>query len=435
MKYKSVALLPCFVFLATFSLLNFIYSTNSIPHENFSIFAAIIALIVSIFTFQKNESFNERIEIFIKGSGQPIIIHLCYIFFLTTIFTTILENTGCTASTANLFLYIMPTSFIVPCIFIGASLFSCAVGTSIGTIAMFIPIAMNIAIKTNFQLPLLVASIVCGSIFGENLFTLCTIMPSKKNYLIRNIKNIIFNVKIILPAFICSVLLLTYQNKLIADGINNSYISEIDLFDGLKRLPYILTFYLALTGLDFIIIMVLGIMLTLSIGLGLGNISILTAINITFDGFYNSKNMVNVFILILLLSGLSNIVTHNGSIKYLIGKLKDLNSHKHYNPFIVFCLIALINIAIAIITAGQTTKKICQINDIAPEETINFPDIQPCVLQGMLPYIPQLLLASSMTHVPVLSLIPYLYYQMFLALFLLLTILWKTKNSRQNQIL
>ncbi len=154
-----------------------------------------------------------------------------------------------------------------------------------------------------------------------------------------------------------------------------------------------------------------------------------------FDGFYHSKSMVNVYVLMLLLSGLSTIVIHNGGVEYLIQKFRHKIKNKNHSKFTTFCLAAFVNFLIAIVIAGQFAKKTYLTLDIIPEENSfleesnSFIDIQPCVLQGMLPYIPQLLLAASLSNVSFISLLPYLYYQYVLIFYLLITILSKTKRA------
>ncbi|MGZ6255256.1 MAG: Na+/H+ antiporter NhaC family protein [Candidatus Chromulinivorax sp.] len=427
MNSKLIALLPCCVFLGTFSFLHLIYRTPCTADNNFAIFAAFIALIVAIFTFHQNETFNERIEIFIHGSGQPTVVHTCYIFFLTTIFTTVLAKTGCIQPFAHFLLYIIPIQFILPCLFIIAALFAYIVSTSIGTIAIAMPVILTLSEYTHIDLSLITATLVCSAIFGENLSILTYNQTTSKNININALRKIFFNIKVIAPAFIASLLLITYKNSFITNTI---HIPTINMSDIIKSIPYVATLCFALTGLDFIIIMVLIIMIALAIGLYLHQITPLIAISILFDGFYYSKNMVNIFILILLLSGLSSIIIHNGGIEYIIKKLEVIIKKSEYSKFIIFCLIALCNMFIAIIMSGQYTKSIWHTQELIPDETDYFPDIMPCVLQGMLPYMPQLLLAATMAQVSLKSLIVHLYYQIFLGISLFLIILYKTKFQK-----
>ena len=94
MKPTYTALVPFGIFLFVFTLLNIVYHGQNVAHDNFAIFAAMIAIIVAFFTFQKDASLNEKVDVFIQGSRQAIVMHMCYIFYVSTVFTTILEQTG-----------------------------------------------------------------------------------------------------------------------------------------------------------------------------------------------------------------------------------------------------------------------------------------------------------------------------------------------------
>jgi Na+/H+ antiporter NhaC len=434
MKPKYTALIPFGIFLTIFILLNIIYNDVTICKDNFPLFAAIIAIISSFFTFRKNESLNEKVEVFIAGCTQTIVIHMCYIFYASTVFTAILEQTGGIKSAVAISLLVIPAWCIVPGLFAVASLFSLTVGTSMGAIAAFMPIAVSIAHQAGINPSLVAATIVCGAMFGDNLSILSdTTIAAVKITGSSMQEKLRLNILIAAPAFIASLAVLAYQNYHTSSCLNMAYHSGINYFDIIKIIPYIVTFGLALTGLDILIVLVFGTSLAISIGIWLQSMTCLQAINILFDGFYTSKGMVNVFILVLLLAGLSKIITHNGGIDYVIEKL----SHKITGPMqakiAIFFLVSAINITIAINTiailiTGPIANKIGKDNKIEPEQTACLLDIGSCVSQGILPYAPQLLLAASIAQVSAVSLLPYLYYQYFLTISLFVVILWKSRK-------
>jgi Na+/H+ antiporter NhaC len=427
------ALIPFGIFLGIFIILNIVYNSPSIGRDNFPIFAAFVAIMASFFTFQKNETFNEKVEIFVQGSAQSMVVHMCYIFYVSTVFTTILEQTGGIASAVNISLFFIPTWCVLPGIFIVASLFSFTVGTSMGAIAAFMPIAVSIAAHLSLNPSMMAATIVCGSMFGDNLSILSdtTIAAVKVTNSSMN-KKLRLNAIIAAPAFAASLVILTYQNYLVASSIDLVQHATVSMLDIIKILPYITTFYLALTGLDILIVITIGSIFAMGIGIWLQSLTFLQSINFMFDGFYASKGMVNVFILVLLLAGLSNIISHNGGIEYIIDKLKYKIANGYYAKMAIFLLITIINITIAINTisiliTGPVATKIGNDYDIDSSETACILDIASCVSQGLLPYAPQLLLAASMAQVSAISLLPYLYYQYFLAISLFAFIAWKKK--------
>jgi len=433
MKQRLSALMPFIVFLIVFASLNIIYSTDSVVKDNFPIFAAVIALIFSFFTFTNNETVNEKVDIFIQGSSQPIVIHMCYIFFLSTVFTTILEQTGGIQSAVHICLQIIPVWFIIPSMFLVASLFSFTVGTSMGAIAAFMPIAVHISNNVGLNPSLMAATIVCGAMFGDNLSILSdTTIAAVKVTGTNMIDKLHFNIKIVIPAFIGSILVLTYQNLQYTHFVNFDHLQAITSIDIINILPYVLTFYLASIGVEILATLVCGIVLSLLTGLLLQKLTLLSAINLLFDGFYSSKGMVNIFILVLLLSGLSAIITHNGGIQYVITQLKYKISTIRHAKIAILLMVIFINITIAINTitiliTGPIAKKLSDEYNINNAETACILDIGSCVTQGLLPYTPQLLLAASIAKVSTISLIPYLYYQILLGASLLITIIWRKK--------
>ncbi|MBV8661345.1 MAG: hypothetical protein JO129_04340 [Candidatus Dependentiae bacterium] len=433
-RSHSTSLIPFGIFLFIFIILNIIYSSADIVRDNFPVFAAFTAIIASFFTFRNNETFNEKVEIFLQGSMQTMIIHMCYIFYVSTVFTTILEQIGGIAAIVNLSLAFIPEWCILPGFFMVGSLFSFMVGTSMGAIAAFMPIAVSIASHLTINPSIMAATIVCGATFGDNLSIISdTTIAAVKITNSSMKKKLLLNTKIAAPAFLASVAILTYHNYIIANTIGNSHQAGISNLDFIKILPYIATFYLALTGLDILIVLIAGIIFAMGIGIWLKSVTLLQIINLVFDGFYASKGMVNIFILVLLLAGLSKIMSHNGGINYLIEKLRNRIANGCHAKIAIFLLISIINIMIAINTisiliTGPVATKIGNDFDLEPAETACILDIGSCVSQGLLPYAPQLLLAASMAQVSPISLMPYLYYQYFLGISLLIFIIWKNKK-------
>lgn len=428
------ALLPFFIFLGTFiSLHIFFLQEPSTLKDNFPLYAALIAIISSFFTFQKKCSLQEKITIFVKGSAQDIVLHMCYIFLFSTIFTHVLDKIGSTQAAVNASLLCIPTWSVLPGMFIVSSLFSLLVGTSMGAIAAFMPIALPIAKHLVISLPLMTATIICGAMFGDNLSILSDTTIAAVNITKANMRRkFSLNLKIALPAFLASLAILTYQNYILHQSMPALQQAAFTMLDGIKIFPYILAFILALLGIDILAVLVLGIFVAIGIGIWQKTFTMLDSINILFNGFYESKGMVNVFILVLLLSGLSKIISYNGGIDYLLHLFNRRLSHKRHAQFVIFILITLVNITIAIntisiIITGPIATKLGNDYDIKPAYTATILDIGSCISQGILPYAPQILLAASIAQISTLAILPYLYYQYLLGISLLCALYWNKK--------
>lgn len=426
---RAIGLLPFIVFLGTFTSLSYTLkgfaasTTDSLP-----IFSVMVALIFSFFTFNKKHSINEKLTIAVKGSAQPIILHMCYIFLFSTVFTQILKQIGAIDSAVKMCLFLIPAWSILPGIFCIASLFSLIVGTSMGAIAAFMPIGTSLAGYLDINLSLVTATIISGAMFGDNLSilsdtTIAAVKIAKANMK----KKLILNFKIAIIPFIATISLLMYQNFCITKHMTLQHIDIPNFIDIINVIPYILAFYLAIVGIDILAVLIICIIAALCIGIYTQSIMPIYMINMVFEGFYNSKEMVNVFLLVLLLAALSKIISYNGGIEYLLQKLQKNIHSKKYSRFAQLILVSIVNTAIAIntisiIITGPIATKIGDEYDIEPHETATILDIGSCITQGILPYAPQLLLAGSMANISTISILPYLYYQYFLLLSLLITL-------------
>lgn len=164
-KGKFSALLPLIIFVS-------IYLGTSLVMKDFYsvsvLVPGIIAVLFGIFINRKR-GLEKNIEIFCKGAGNSNIILMCLIFILAGAFAEVAKNMGAVESTVNLGLTILPKNILVAGIFIISSFIAISLGTSMGTIAAIVPIAMGISDKTNIALPLIVGAVVGGAMFGDNL--------------------------------------------------------------------------------------------------------------------------------------------------------------------------------------------------------------------------------------------------------------------------
>lgn len=421
---KAVSLLPFLLFLTLFITLNTIYFDAAANiKDGFPIFAAFMAIIGSFFTFQKNTSLQEKIEIFIQGAAQPLIIHMCFIFVMSTVFTNILNKIGSINAIVDVSLHILSPSLMLPGIFTAASLFSFAIGSSMGTIAALMPIAYTISQQLEIAPALMAGIVVGGAIFGDNLSIISdTTISAVQVTGATMYQKMKYNMQIALPASVLTIIALYLINQNMPLAQETSIIT-IKSICWIKLIPYLVILGLALYGLDILVVLTIGTIIATAFGLYFYDFNFLESTAFLFNGFYESKAMVEVFILILLLSGLSKIVEHNGGIDYLLDKIKKYATSVKSTKFTIFLLVCAVNITIAINTisiliTGPIAKKLAK-DKIDAASTATILDVGSCISQGVLPYAPQILLATSMCSISSLSVLPYLYYQYFLLISLL----------------
>lgn len=429
---KLFSLLPFLVFLCTFTGLNFLYpSAAAHVKDDFPMFAAFIAIIFSFFTFKPSTPLNKKIEVFVEGASQSIIVHMCFIFLTSTIFTHVLDKIGGIEALVQLTLQTIPKTLILPGMFLIGSLFSFIIGSSMGTIAACMPIAHALALKLGINPALMTGTIICSSMFGDNLSILSdTTIAAVKITNSNMLDKIKENIKIALPASFLSIILLTYINQTIALANTSLAASNLETtVNYFTIVPYVTTLCLALYGIDILAVLCIGIILANGIGIYLNSFTFLDTTTFIFNGFYHAKEMVAVFILVLLLAGLAKIVEFNGGLEYLLQTIQTKSKSSGFTRLIIFILVCIVNVTVAINTisiliVGPVAKKIST-NKINAAETATILDLGSCITQGILPYAPQVLLATSMASISPLSVLPYLYYQYILLATLLITFIIK----------
>ena len=173
-KPNVKALLPILVFLIIY-LGNGIYFEYIKPVEGqmgFYIMSVVVAFVIALVVAliqNRKLSFEDKIHICAKGIGDNNITIMLFIFLVAGAFSGIASAAGGAESTANMLLNIIPPQFAIPGLFLIACLISMAMGTSVGTISVIVPIAVNVSLAADLNMAMCVATVVGGAMFGDNL--------------------------------------------------------------------------------------------------------------------------------------------------------------------------------------------------------------------------------------------------------------------------
>ena len=428
-KPGIMQLVPFFVFIGSFLLLHLIYlGADTNLKAGFALTASIIAVLVSIFTFLEDHSLNEKIQIFINGTRRPTIIYMCYIFIFSSVFTHIVTKIGGIQAAIDLGLRFVPISYILPGVFTIISIFAFTIGSSLGSIVAFMPIALGFGQKLSIS-PSLIAGIVVGaSMLGDNLSLISdtTIAASKiAGCEIRDkFKD---NLRLVIPAFIATMIILTILNRFLIE-VQPIATTTTSMAELIKLVPYGIVFGLAVSGLDVLAVLIAGALSATLIGVFYHSFSMLEASSFLFQGFYSQPGMINVFMLIMFISGLAKIVEYNGGIDYVLHLWEPKVTSKKRAEGTIALLAgsitaAIVSNTVAILIAGPVAKKIGSNYKIRPARIANLLDMFACFCYGLVPYAPPLLLAGAMAHVSSISIVPYLHYQFIIGIVATLSIL------------
>lgn len=410
---------PFFLFVSLF-----IVSTIWFDGQFSAVTSCMIAIIYAFMLFKK--PLNEKIGIFLTGTAQPTILAMTFIFILSGAFTYILQKIGATDCAINMGLCLIPARFVLPGLFTLVSFFALAIGSSMGTIAAFVPIALGMSTKLGIAPELLAGITVSGAMLGDNLSVISdTTIAASQTTGSSMTDKLKANILLVIPAFFMTLAWLVYLNH----GLVLELQPEVcyQLCDIVKILPYALVFALTALGLDVIGVLILAIVAAAAIGIMHGNFTLLQASQLITEGFTASPGLQEVLILVLFIAGLSYIVEYNGGVQYLVEHIGRRVKTKAGAEWAITILTFLINAAvaintIAILVAGPIAKQIGDKFNIAPKRVACLLDITACICQGILPYAPQLLLAGSLAHVSGVSIMPYLHYQYAIALVLVCSI-------------
>ena len=417
MKKNLMSLSPLAVFLL------FYIGTGIIIGDFSKVPITVAFLLASAYAIlTTNGSITKRIEIFSKGAGNTNILLMVWIFLLAGAFAQSAKDMGAIDATVNLTLSIMPNSLLLPGIFLAACFISLAIGTSVGTIAALVPVAVGIANNTNIDTAFITAIVVGGSFFGDNLSFISdtTIVATQTQKCKMNDKFKV-NIRIIAPM----ALIVVFTYFLMSRGINIQSISQETSL--IKIIPYIVVIIMAICGVNVLAVLSIGILLTGCIGVMNGSYNL-------FSWFISlgigMKNMTELIIMTLLASGMLAIVRHNGGINFIISSFIHKISSKRNAELCIGAITCLTNICtanntVAIITTGPIAADISERFGIDRRKSASILDTVSCFTQGLLPYGAQVLIAGGLANIPPITIIPHLYYPMAIGIAIVLSIVFR----------
>lgn len=417
-KPSFVGLIPFLIFVAIYLGTGVVLQMKGVGMAFYQLPApvAVFVGIIAAFILFKG-SIIEKFDTFLEGCGHQDIITMCIIYLLAGAFAGVSKAMGGVDATVNMGLTYIPAHYIAAGLFIIASFISTATGTSVGAIVSITPIAVGLAEKSGVPLPLILAAVMGGAMFGDNLSVISdTTIAATKTQGVEMRDKFRVNLYIAAPAAIITIILLLVFGK--PDHVPHI---EVLAYNFLKVLPYLVVLILAITGINVFVVLTSGIFLSGIIGLAHGDFTLLSLTNEIYNGFLG---MNEIFLLSLLTGGLATMSTKAGGIQWLIEQIQKIIVGKKSAKIGVGLLVAVTDMAVAnntvaIIINGSIAKKICQKYNVDLRESAAILDIFSCIFQGLIPYGAQMLILLGFTagKVSPLDIIPLLWYQLLLFIF------------------
>ena len=426
---SPLALLPLGLFLALFIGSGLYYQAAEVEFAFYQISApvAILPAIVLALMLQKGH-LNERIETFIAGVGDNTIITMALIYLLAGAFASVAKAVGGVDATVNFGLSIIPPELVLPGLFVITAFVATSMGTSMGTIAAIAPIAVGVAEATDLSLLLTIGTVVGGAMYGDNLSIISdTTIAATRTQGCEMRDKFRLNFKIALPAALLTLVWLFIQGS-------SAQVDAPGDYELIRVLPYLAVLVLALSGLNVMLVLFVGILL--AGGVGLFVTDGYSVAQWSKDIYAGYTGMQEIMILSLLIGGLGALMKSQGGLVWLAGVIdrfsrqsEDPKKHRRAGELSISTAVALTNVCtanntVAIIISGGLAKDIAERYGVDPRRSASLMDIFSCVVQGMLPYGAQVLLAGSIAQLSPLEIVGSIHYCWMLAGFALLSIIF-----------
>lgn len=423
-KGRFGALLPFFIFLG-------VYLFTSIWLHDFYkmpvLVAFLIAAVVGFIQYPKIP-FAKKVDEFSHHMGDANIMLMCFIFLLAGAFAAMSKSIGAVESTVNFALTYLSPSLIIAGLFLIACFISLSLGTSVGTVVALSPIAVGFNESIPGILAIALGAVVGGAMFGDNLSMISdTTIAATRTQGVEMRDKFKVNFWIALPPSIITFLIYAFSGS-IGDSLP---ITGPHVYSVIKILPYLFVLVAALTGMNVIWVLLSGIALTATIGIGTGSMDGWKAISSANEGL---ASMFELSITCILIGGIVGLIRYQGGIDYILYHVSRLIKTKRGGELGIAGLTALVNAAIAnntitILIVGPLAKTIADKNQIDGRRSASILDTISCFVQGLLPYGAQLLaaVAISQQKVSAFEIIGYMYYPFLLGLSTLIFIFLKRK--------
>ena len=407
-KYTKFSLLPLLFFILIF------IGSGIITQDFYQLpinVALIATLVVAMVMFPKIK-LSTKIHHSINGARDENIILMVFIFLLAGAFGMITKETGAVESTVNLGLTFIPSQLLLVGVFVIACLISLTMGTSTGTVVALGPIALGIANGTEISLPLSMATVVGGAMFGDNLsFISDTTIVATKTQEVKMIDKFKVNFLIVLPGAVvtCIILFLSSMNIELDQSMDHP-------FNMINTIPYFIVLIFALIGLNVLVVLTIGIVTAIVTGLITQSIQLNNIGSTLAEGI---SSMQDIAIIALLIGALLGLIQYYGGINWLLTTIKNKVRTVIGAKFGMGILVSAINIAtanntIALIIAGPLAKDIADTYTIDRRKSASIIDIFASSTQGLLPYGAQILAASGVASISPVMMLQYSYYPMLL---------------------
>ena len=373
---------------------------------------------------------SERIGVFSRAAGHSDILYMIWIFVLAGGFASMAKEIGAVDATVALTLQIFPPQLLLPGMFLAACFISLSVGTSVGTVVALAPLAAEMAAAAGAPTAMYVAAVIGGAFFGDNLsFISDTTIAATRTQGCRMDEKFRANIRIVAPAALVSFIAYVFIGSGFTTAMPGAGPAAATPW---LIAPYLLIIALAMAGISVAIVLSAGIAATFALGLAGGHDAL------TLCGYMGAgiDSMGNLIIITLMAAGLLGVIKSAGGIDYLLQRLTARISGARGAQACVAALVGIVNLCtanntVAIITTGTISRDIARTYGIAPRKTASLLDTASCIVQALIPYGAQTLLATALAGISPAAPWPYMVYPWALAVSVGISVAWVRKKREK----
>ena len=423
---RAIALLPVAVFLVLYLVLGIILEYVLKIKMGFYQIPIVVAFLVALLVAclqNRGVSFDEKLELMGQGIGDKNIVTMILIFLVAGIFVGVTGRSSAEA-VAYFLLSIAPVKLAVAVLFVVACFVSMAMGTSVGTITLLAPIAVAVSADSGFDLPLCIASVMGGAMFGDNLsfisdttIAACSTQGTEMKDKFRA------NFKIALPAALAALALIIVVS--LGTDVQSAVSGGHDL---VLIIPYVLVLIGGIIGINVFVVLLIGIVSGSVIALATGATgqSGILAVKALLENMGSgAAGMFETSMVAILVSAICALIREFGGFEALLGWIRRAFRGKRGGQIGMGLLVGAMDIAtanntVAIVMANPIAKEMSEEYGITPRKAASLLDTFSCIFQGIIPYGAQMLVAISAAHelgynISAFDIIPNLFYPYLLA--------------------
>lgn len=293
---SALALTPLLLFLALFFGAGLYFTTRGEAMGFYQLRAPVAILpALALAAFIAWRHGLRPLETLLQGMGDSNVSLMCLIFLLAGGFVEVSKAIGAVDAIVSLGIGNVHPALLLPALFVVAGFISLSLGTSMGTIAAVAPIALGVSDASGLDRALVLGAVIGGATFGDNLSVISdTAIVASRTLGCSMREKFRENLKLALPAALLTLVALGFAG-------DTAPVQPLEPASPWLVLPYVVVLVLALLGLDVILVLGLGLVLSGLIGVSMtDDLGFAAYAAHIWDGF---ESMVEIVLLSLLVGG------------------------------------------------------------------------------------------------------------------------------------